>query len=48
LFSVMLAACGGSSATAPGPPDPTTYSLTVTGTSGGATRTVALTLVVDQ
>ncbi len=47
-FAVMLGACGGSSASAPDPPDPTTYSLTVTGTANGATRTVPLTLVVTQ
>jgi hypothetical protein len=36
IFAVRLAACGGSPSSAPGPPDPTTYSRTLNGTANGS------------
>jgi Abnormal spindle-like microcephaly-assoc'd, ASPM-SPD-2-Hydin/Beta-propeller repeat len=54
LIAVSLAGCGGGGGTSATPPPPTvtgtpagTYTLTVTGTAGGATRNVALTLIVN-
>jgi hypothetical protein len=47
-LACSLAACGGGSdAATTDPPPASTYSLTITATSGGATRTLPLTLTVD-
>lgn len=45
IFAFMMSACGGGSGSTG--TQATTYSLTVTATSGGATRTAALTLIVQ-
>jgi hypothetical protein len=44
LFSVAMSACGGGAAAVK---TANTYSLTVTATAGGATRTLGLTLIVQ-
>jgi hypothetical protein len=44
LFSVAMSACGGGTGAVK---TANTYSLTVTATAGGATRTLGLTLVVQ-
>jgi hypothetical protein len=49
LTGATLVACGGGGGANSDPPPPTggTYTLTITATSGGTSRTLPLTLVVD-
>jgi hypothetical protein len=44
VFSVVMSACGGGTGAVQ---TANTYSLTVTATAGGATRTLGLTLIVQ-
>jgi hypothetical protein len=47
FLTMALAACGSGGGATTDPPPASTYMLTVTATSGGATRTLPLTLTVD-